>query len=176
VVAISAKIFKATAMPDLSYLRKLLGDAWVDAEVFGATPAHLLGLWQKKSPDNPWVKYTQELSKAILTSERIKIKPEVLAQKLKAEWVPTLAEMESALFLAQPGFEVTIEPTAPTKGPDLQADWEGVPYFVEVRAVGFSQEEDRVDLVTKEASLGWRAFRPLTMCTSSLGGVRGQHT
>lgn len=141
-------------MPDLPYLRKLLGDAWVDAEVLGANATHLLGLWQKKNPNNPWVKYTEELVKAIVTSERIKFKPEVLAQKLKAEWVPTLAEMESAVFLAQQGFEVTIEAAAPEKGPDLQADWGGVPYFVEVRAVGFSEEEDRVDLVTKEVFTG----------------------
>lgn len=137
-------------MPDLPYLRKLLGDAWVDAEVLGDNATHLLGLWQRKNPKNPWVKYTEELARAIITSEKTKFKPEVLAHKLKAEYVPTLAEMESAEFLAQQGFEVTIEPTAPEKGPDLQADSDGVPYFVEVRAVGFSEEEHRVESVTKE--------------------------
>ena len=73
----------------------------------------------------------------------------MLAHKLKAEYADA-GRMESAEFLAQQGFEVTIEPTAPEKGPDLQADSDGVPYFVEVRAVGFSEEEHRVESVTKE--------------------------
>lgn len=34
--------------------------------------------------------------------------------------------------------------------PDLRADWEGVPYFVEIRTVGFSEDEDRRDSVTNE--------------------------
>jgi hypothetical protein len=45
---------------------------------------------------------------------------------------------------------MTVEPYAPEKGPDLRADSDGAAYFVEVRAVGFSEEEERVDLVTKE--------------------------
>jgi hypothetical protein len=64
-------------MPDLPYLRKLLGDAWVDAEVLGDNATHLLGLWQRKNPNNPWVKYTEELARAIITSERIKFEPGV---------------------------------------------------------------------------------------------------
>jgi hypothetical protein len=59
------------------YLRKLLGDAWVDAEVLGDNATHLLGLWQRKNPNNPWVKYTEELARAIITSERIKFEPGV---------------------------------------------------------------------------------------------------
>jgi hypothetical protein len=137
-------------MADLPYLRKLLGDAWVDEQIFSEKPVHLLGRWQKKNPNNPWVKYTEDLAKAILTSERMKFSPETLAQKIKEDYVPTLAEMESAVFLIRQGFEVIVEPYAPKKGPDLRVDSDGVSYFVEVRAVGFSEEEERVDLVTKE--------------------------
>ena len=137
-------------MDDLPYLRKLLGDAWVDEQIFSEKPVHLLGRWQKKNANNTWVRYTEELAKVILTSGRVKFNPEVLAQKLKEDYVPTLAEMDSAVFLVRQGFEVTVEPYAPEKGPDLRADSDGVAYFVEVRAVGFSEEEERVDLVTKE--------------------------
>jgi hypothetical protein len=127
-----------------------MGDAWVDEQIFSEKPVHLLGRWQKKNANNPWVKYTEDLVKVILTSERAKFNPEVLAQKLKEDYVPTLAEMESTVFLIGQGFEVTVEPYAPEKGPDIRADFDGVAYFVEVRAVGFSEEEERVDLVTKE--------------------------
>ena len=137
-------------MADLPYLRKLLGAAWVDEQIFSEKPVHLLGRRQKKNANKPWVRYTEELAKVILTSESVKLNPEVLAQKLKEDYVPTLAEMESAVFLIRQGFEVTVEPYAPEKGPDLRADSEGVAYFVEVRAVGFSEEEERVDLVTRE--------------------------
>src|SRR6266849_2047572 len=137
-------------MADLPYLRKLLSDALVDEQIFSERPVHLLGRWQKKNANNPWVGYTEELAKVILTSERVKFSVEVLAQKLKEDYVPTLAEMESTVFLIRQGFEVTVEPYAPEKGPDLRADSDGVAYFVEVRAVGFSEEEERVDLVTKE--------------------------
>ncbi len=137
-------------MPDLPYLRKLLGDSWVDGQIFSEKPVHLLGRWQKKNANNPWVKYTEELAKVILTSDKIKFNPNTLAQKLKEDYVPTLAEMESAVFLIQKGFEVTIEPHAPEKGPDLRVELEGVSYFVEVRAIGFSEEEERVNSVTKE--------------------------
>ena len=57
--------------PDLTYLRKLLEDGW-DGEVLGANPTHPLGLRQKKNPDNPGVKCTQGLARAILTSKRIR--------------------------------------------------------------------------------------------------------
>jgi len=58
--------------------------------------------------------------------------------------------MESAVFLAEQGFTVTFEPTAPLKGPDLRADWEGVPYFVEIRTIGRSEYEERRNSVTNE--------------------------
>jgi hypothetical protein len=140
------------ATPDLTHLRKLLGDAWIDAEVFGKNPSHLLGRWQKNNPSALWATYTEGLVKAILTNENIKFDSKVLGDKLKSvkDFVPTLAEMESATFLAAQGFTVTLEPTAPEKGPDLRADWEGVPYFVEIRTVGFSENEDRRNAVTEE--------------------------
>lgn len=137
-------------MADLLYLRELLGNAWVDEQIFSEKPVHLLGRWQKNNANNLWVRYTEELAEVILTSDRVKFNLEVLAQKLKEDYVPTLAEMESAVFLTRQGFEVTVEPYAPEKGPDLRADLDGVSYFVEVRAVGFSEEEERVDLATKE--------------------------
>jgi hypothetical protein len=137
---------------DLTYLRKLLGDAWIDAEVFGEKPTHLLGRWQKNDPNSPWMEYTERLVENLLTSKNIKFDSEVLAKKLKSksDFVSTLAEMEYAAFLAQQAFTVTLEPTAPLKGPDIRADCEGVPYFVEIRTVGFSKEEDRRNLVTNE--------------------------
>jgi hypothetical protein len=121
---------KTMGLPDLPYLRKLLGHAWVHAEIVGKNPTHSLGRWQKSAPNNPWVPYVEELVKFILTDKRIKFVPKDLRRKLKAEYVSTLAEMESAVFLAQQGFGVTLEPTAPKKGADLRADWEGTPYFV----------------------------------------------
>lgn len=88
--------------------------------------------------------------KTFLTSDQIKFNPETLANKLKAEYVSTVAEMESAVFLAQQGFAVTVEPTAPERGPDLRAELGGIPYFVEIRRVGFAEEEDRVNSVSEE--------------------------
>ncbi len=136
--------------PSLTYLRKLLGDEWVDKEIFGPTPTHPLGLWQKRNPDNPWVKYSEDLVRSFFTNERIKFNGDALLNKLKSEYVSTLAEMESAAFLAQQGFVVTVEPMAPEKGPDLRAERDGIPYFVEIRTVGFSEEEDRITSVSSE--------------------------
>lgn len=142
--------------PDLTYLRKLLGDAWVDAEVLGEKPTHPLGLWQNRRPDNLWVPYIEELVRFILTDARIKFAAKDLKRKLKAEYVSTVVEMEAAVFLVQQGFAVTLEPFAPKKGPDLQADWAAVPYFIEIREAGFSWEEERIQSITKEifAQLG----------------------
>ena len=139
------------AAPNLTYLRKLLGDVWVDAEVFGEKPSHWLGLWQKKDSANAWVPYTESLVQAVLTSKQISFDAGVLTNKLKSpDIVSTLAEMESGVFLAEQGFTVTFEPTAPLKGPDLRADWEGVPYFVEIRTIGRSEYEERRNSVTNE--------------------------
>jgi len=141
---------KKIVTADFTYLRKLLGDAWIDAEVFGENPSHPLGRWQKSAPNNPWVPYIEELVKSALTDKRIKFVQKDLRRKLKAEYVSTIAEIESAVFLAQQGFVVTLEPTAPKKGPDLRADWEGIPYFVEIRDVGLSWDEERIQLVSRE--------------------------
>lgn len=139
-------------VPEMIYLRKLLGDAWIATEVLDQNSKHWLGLWQKQDPNNLWITYTETLVKSILTSENIKLDREPLANKLKSrtDFVSTLAEMETATYLAAKGFGVTIEPTAPRKGPDLRADWEGVSYFVEVRTVGFSENEERRELVSSE--------------------------
>lgn len=140
-------------VPELPFLSKLLGDAWIEAEVFTEKPTHLLGRWQKEKPENPWVvRHTEALVKVILSSKSINFNHEILANKIKskADFVPTLAEMETAVYLAEQGFTVTLEPLAPQKGPDLRADWEGIPYFVEVRTVGFSEDEDRRQAVTAE--------------------------
>jgi hypothetical protein len=139
------------APPNLTYLRKLLGDAWVDAEVFGEKPSHWLGLWQKKDPANVWVPYAESLVHSVLSIKKISADAAVLTNKLKSpDIVSTLAEMESAVFLAEQGFTVTVEPIAPLKGPDLRADWQGVPYFVEIRTIGRSEYEERRNSVTNE--------------------------
>lgn len=138
------------APPDLPNLRKLLGHAWVDAEIVGENPMHPLGRWQKSAPNNPWVPYLEELVKVILTDKRIKFVPKDLRRKLKLEYDSTIAEMESAVFLAEQGFVVTLEPTAPKKGPDILAEWEGIPYFVEIREAGFSWDENRIHSISKE--------------------------
>ena len=140
---------KKVPLPDLTYLRKLLGDAWVDAEIFGENPTHPLGRWQKSSATNPWASYVERLVKSMLTDKRIKCATKDLRRKIKAEYSPTIAEMESAVFLAQQGFAVTVEPTAPKRGPDLQADWGGVSYFVEIREAGFSWDESRIHSISK---------------------------
>jgi len=136
--------------PHLTFLRQLMGDSWVDANVFGEKPTHLLGRWQQKEQGNPWVPYTDELLKTILTSSKIKLDRGTLAQKLDADYLSTLAEIESAVFLEQQGFSVTLEPTAPERGPDLRADWEETPYFVEVRALGDSAEDERFNSISRQ--------------------------
>jgi len=141
---------KMMGPPDLPYLRKLLGHAWVEVEIVGESPAHPLGRLQKNAPNNPWVPYLEGLVKSILTDKRIKFVPKNLKRKLKSEYDSTIAEMESAVFLAEQGFVVTLEPTAPKKGPDILAEWEGIPYFVEIREAGFSWDENRIHSISKE--------------------------
>jgi hypothetical protein len=141
---------KELTKPHLIFLRQLMGGAWVDANVFGEKATHLLGRWQQKGPGNPWVPYTDELLKTILSSAKVKLDRGALAQKLDADYVSTLAEMESAVFLEQQGFSVTLEPTAPERGPDLRADWGDTLYFVEVRALGESEEDDRFNSISRE--------------------------
>lgn len=134
----------------MNYLRKLLGDAWVEAELLGADPTHPLGCYRKSDPNSPWVPYVEELVKLILTDARIKCLTKDLSRKFKAEYTSTVAEMEAAVFLAKQGFLVTVEPNAPKKGPDLLVEREGVSYFVEIREAGLSWEEDRIQRISKE--------------------------
>jgi hypothetical protein len=138
----------------LTHLRSLLGEEWVEAEVVRNKHSHRLGLWQQNDPDNLWLKYTEDLLEQVLANRNITLKRETLAAKLKSknDFVPTLAEMESALFLAQQGFAVTVEPSAPETGPDIQADWQGALYFVEIRTVGLPEQESRRDAITEEIS------------------------
>lgn len=137
-------------MCDLTYLRKLMGDTWVDAEVYGANPSHLLGQYHKNEKARVWLKHTEELVKNLLTNPKVKFDAEVLADKIKDPFISTLAEIESAAFLARQGFGIVLEPNAPKRGPDIRADWESVSYFVEVRAAGFSEDEERRERVTKQ--------------------------
>ena len=137
-------------MSDLTYLRKLMGDAWIEAEVCAENPTHMLGLQYKRDKDDPWARHAEELVKEILTNPRVKFDATILAAKIKDPYDSTLAEMESAVFLVRQGFEIVLEPTAPKRGPDIRADREGVSYFVEVRAAGFSDDEDRRQRVTNE--------------------------
>jgi hypothetical protein len=141
----------------VNYLRKLMGDKWVDAEVFGANPTHPLGRWKKHDPNNPWVPCVDGLVKAMLTDGHIKCVTKDLRRKLNAEYVSTLAEMESAVFLAVQGFAVTVEPTAPKRGPDLLAERDGVSYFVEIREAGLSWDEDRINSISKRVFTDLRA-------------------
>lgn len=57
--------------PRLVFLRRVMGDAWIDANVFGENPKYLLGQWWKKGDRNPWVAYTESLAQEILTSDRV---------------------------------------------------------------------------------------------------------
>src|SRR5258708_6469187 len=101
--------------PPLVFLRELMGDAWIDANVFGENPKHLLGQWWKKRDQNAWVAYTESLVQAIFTNEKIRLDRVALAQKPKADYLSTLAEM-AAVFLLQQGVSVVLEPTYPQKG------------------------------------------------------------
>ena len=136
--------------PDLPHLRDLLGDAWFDAEIFGENPQHALGRWCRKDPTNAWLPHVESLVRNLLTSNRVTLDRAALAVKLKAEYVSTLAELETAVFLEQSGFQVVLEPFAPERGADLRADFNDVPYYLEVRAVGDSEEDDRFNGVSNE--------------------------
>jgi hypothetical protein len=127
-----------------------MGNAWIESEVCAENPTHKLGLQYERNIDDPWVRHAEELVKEILTNPRVKFDATILAAKIKDPYDSTLAEMESAVYLVRQGFEIVLEPTAPKKGPDIRADREGVSYFVEVRAAGFSDEEDRRQRVTNE--------------------------
>jgi len=136
--------------PPLVFLRRMMGDAWIDANVFGENPKHLLGQWWKKGDQNPWVAHTESLAQEILTSDKIHLDRVALAQKLKADYGSTLAEMEAAVFLLKQGFSVVLEPTYPKKGPDLRADWKETSYFIEVKTVVHSEDDRRFNGISNE--------------------------
>lgn len=136
--------------PPLTYLRQLMGDGWIDANVFGDNPKHLLGQWWKKGDQNPWVGYTESLVQAIFMSDKIQLDRAALTTKLKADYVSTLAEMETAVFLLQQGFSVVLEPTYPAKGPDLRANWQDTPFFVEVKTVVHPEGDSRFNGISNE--------------------------
>src|ERR1700734_3685369 len=123
-------------MLELTYLRKLMGDKWVDTEVCSEKPTHLLGRQSKHESHIPWVQHAEDLVKEILNNPNVKFDPQVLADKMKEPYSSTLAELESAVFLIRHGFRVVLEPNAPHAGPDIRAEWSGIPYFVEVRVAG----------------------------------------
>lgn len=152
---------EGTSHPPLVFLRQLMGEAWIDAEVFGENPRHLLGQWWKKGDQNPWVAYTESLAQEILASDKIHLDRVALAQKLEADYVSTLPEMEAAVFLLRQGFSVVLEPTYPEKGPDLRADWEETSYFIEVKTVVHSDEDSRFNGISNEV------FRRLNSVPSS---------
>lgn len=80
---------------------------------------------------------------------------------MKADYVSTLVEMEAAVLLLEQGFSVVLEPTYPEKGPDLRADWEETPYFIEVKTVVHSDDDRRFNGISNEV------FRILNSVPSS---------
>ena len=59
----------ASGMPDLPYLRKLLGDAWVDARFLGIM-RHICSVYgRERIRKTPGSSTTEELARAIITSE-----------------------------------------------------------------------------------------------------------
>src|SRR5712691_1990499 len=129
-------------------LRTLFGEEWMEREVLCAEPEHLLGKWYKKSPDNPITKYTGELVGFVLNGA-VKCDTARLADKLRSEFVETLIELGYAVFLAERGFQITMEPTAPAAGPDLLAVMDA-PYYVEVRKVGLDETHAAADTATED--------------------------
>jgi hypothetical protein len=67
-----------------------------------------------------------------------------------AEHYQIRAEIETAVFLEESGFVVTLEPFAPDKGADIRADFDQKAYYLEVRSVGDSEEDDRFNSVSSE--------------------------
>jgi hypothetical protein len=82
----------------LKYIRKLMGEKWVEREILCAEPRHPLGEWYRKSSDNPITRYTNELADFILNSRSFKCDVARLATKVSGEFVDTLVEMGYAVF------------------------------------------------------------------------------
>ena len=136
-------------MKTMRNLRRLFGDEWVEEEVLGPHPEHLLGKWHKKDPNNPVTKYTDDLVGIALEGDALKCDLTRLVTKLKGEFVDTLTELGYAAFLTTQGLLVTMEPAAPAAGPDLKAA-KDKEYFVEVRKVRLDEARAAADLATEE--------------------------
>jgi hypothetical protein len=130
-------------------LRRLFGNEWFEREVLGAEPEHLLGKWHKKDKENPVGKYTDELLGCALRGEALRCDVARLATKLQGEFVDTLVELGYAVFLAEQGMEVTMEPTFPLSGPDLRAA-KDKEYFIEIRRVQLDEARAAADIATED--------------------------
>jgi len=131
----------------------LLSDEWVAREILCAKPRHPLGLWHTKNPSNPILLYLDDLVDFVLSSGAVKCDTRRLAQKLKAkgELMPTLLEMDYAMFLGRQQFAVTMEPLSPGPGPDLGAV-KGDQYYVEACKVGLDDAAEAFDRAVEEIS------------------------
>jgi hypothetical protein len=110
----------------------------------------MLGQWYRRNEKSLWVCYTEGLIGSLLGDERVTLDRETLAGKLAAEYISTLAEIEVAIFLLGKGCSVILEPTAPLRGPDMRADHAEQSYYVEVRAVGDSEDDERFNAASSE--------------------------
>jgi hypothetical protein len=135
---------------EYKFLRKLLGEAWVEKEILGSEPKHALGLWQRKDAQNIVVPHVDRLLESLFTQSSFTFNSERLAQKLKAEFGPTLAELEWAVWLAERGFAITVEPLAPNVGPDLEARKDQT-YFLEIRTMRPAEQDARFSLACTDA-------------------------
>lgn len=138
------------AAPAFVSLRALMGNEWVEANILSEKADHVLGRWYRKADGNPWVKYADQLVERLLESDRLAFDKAALARKLAAEYVPTLAEIEVAVHLLEQGCGLVLEPLAPAKGPDVRADIADKSYFVEVRSVSDSEDDERFNAVSSE--------------------------
>lgn len=138
-------------MDDIPYLRALTGDAWIDQEIFGQRPKHVLGLWQQRGVQT-WLRYTEKLLKSISSTELIVFDRDILAAKIKStsEFVPTLTELEIAVHLLAKGCRVAVEPTAPLEGPDFKVSHNADVYFVEVKALAHAEDDSQFNAVSNQ--------------------------
>src|SRR5579872_3942265 len=135
---------------DMDNLRKLFDDNWFDREIVGPAAKHLLGRWYQKGKDNPVTGYTDMLVGYALKEKSLRCNIPRLATKLQGEFVDTLVELGYAVFLADRGTQVTMEPTAPLAGPDLRVEKRGSTYFVEIRRVQLDEAHAAGDLATED--------------------------
>jgi hypothetical protein len=134
----------------VQFLRDLFGEEWVQSVILSPDSQHPLALWHGKTPNNPVGNYANELAEFILKSGVVKCDVLQLATKLRADFVPTPVEMDYAVFLGKQGFQVTMEPLAPKRGPDLVACQDRNEYFVEIRKVGLNEASVAADSAALE--------------------------